>query len=73
MYADMLFFVCKNLSLNISVFVCLLLGVVDQRLEPRLETCASSFTPHCRCLSDKTLQAVGMVAVPGVVKYPIHP
>ena len=76
MYADMLYFWCKNLALNIRIFVCLLWGVVVQRLERRFKTCASSFTPHCLCISDKTLQAVGpfyMVAMAGEVKLPIQP
>ena len=53
----MLYYV-QNLTLNIRDCVSLV-RVVAQRLELRLETWASSFTPHCLCLSDDTLKADG--------------
>ena len=51
----------------------LLWGVVAEWLERRFETWASSFIPHCPCLSDEALSVVGpfyMMSMPGDVKYP---
>ena len=44
----MLYIWCKNLALNITDCV----SPVAQLLESRFATWASSFTPHCLCLSD---------------------
>ena len=48
-------------------------GVVAQWLECCFKTWASLFMPHCPCLSEETLKAVGpfcLVSMPGEVKDP---
>ena len=55
----------------------LLWGVVAPWMERRFKTWAGSFTPHCLCLSDETLQSPwsllpGVYGMLGKVKYPIQ-
>ena len=51
----MLYFRCKTW---LSTYFVSLVGCHTQWLERCFDTWASSFTPHCLCLSDETLKAV---------------
>ena len=54
----MLYFRCKTW---LSTYCVSLVGCRTQWLERCFDTCASSFNPHCLCLSDETLKKSRLV------------